>query len=214
MQLRNLLSEGQPPGWRLLHLGDSYTCAEGIDPGLGWPAVLRQLLAQRGITVAHQHIVARTGWTASELLEHLLAAPPTAPCDLVTLCIGVNNQYRGLPIEPFRRDLAALIDVARRYLLPTAAANIVVLSIPDYSVAPCAAAMNRPAIAGAIDAFNAACRQTACQASVHWVDWTPLSRSFLDDVTAFAADGLHPSAAQHAAWALAVGEWITGKRME
>ena len=85
----------RPAPLRYLALGDSYTIGEGVAPEERWPHHLVRLLAMRGIRVAPPEIVATTGWTTDELQAGIDAATLTPPYDLVSLLIGVNNQYRG-----------------------------------------------------------------------------------------------------------------------
>jgi lysophospholipase L1-like esterase len=132
------------------------------------------------------------------------AAALTPPYALVTLLIGVNNQYRGLAVDAYRVEFRALLRRAVG-LAGARAARVVVVSIPDWGVTPFAAREGRDAtaIARAIDAFNAvACAETGA-AGVRWVDVTAISRA-PDARGELVADGLHPSAAQYARWAEAI----------
>jgi lysophospholipase L1-like esterase len=190
---------------RLLHLGDSYTCAEGIDLKEGWPFQLRQLMEESGVQVAETHILAHTGWTSGELLTALRGASLKADWDWITLCIGVNNQYRGLDPASFRLELEQLVQEAR-LLLRQPPDGLVLLSIPDWGVSPFAKDRDREAIAAEIDAFNAVVRTIALKTQVPFLDWTPLTRTFADQPSAFTSDDLHPSATQYAAWAEFIAE--------
>lgn len=187
-------------GLRLLHLGDSYTCSEGIDPAMGWPALLKQHLEATGSAIQEQQIVARTGWTSGELLAALEADPPGSDWDLITLCIGVNDQYRGLPVEAYSRDLHQLMILAeglsnRKYHQHW------LLGVPDWGVSPFANSHNRHAIALAIEGFNQAACEVAMKRNWAFLDWTAQLRSCASNPGAWASDGLHPSARQHANWA-------------
>jgi lysophospholipase L1-like esterase len=184
----------------ILHLGDSYTCAEGIDPKDGWPAQWHARLAGQGTHIACTRVLAQTGRTCGELLAALREAALQPEWDWITLCIGVNNQYRSLDIPTFRLELEQLI-VEAGQLLANPPHGLFLLSIPDWSVSPFAADRDPPRIAREIDAFNAAARLVATKTRMPFLDWTPLTRRFAGQPGAFAPDGLHPSARQYAAWA-------------
>ena len=92
-----------------LALGDSYTIGEGVDADERWPAQLARRLAAHGVAVAEPLVVARTGWTTDELSAAMDATTFAPPYDLVTLLIGVNNQYRGRTLDNYRDELAALL---------------------------------------------------------------------------------------------------------
>ena len=186
---------------RLLALGDSYTIGEGVPARDAWPAQLCRALTAAGFAFAAPTVLARTGWTTDELLAALDAAPPAPGYDLVTLQIGVNDQYRGRSLAQFGagfdRLLARAIDLARG-----APARVLAVSIPDWSVTPFAAqdARTPPSIAEAIDACNHLARQQAVQAGVAWAEVTSISRQAGAGSDMLVADALHPSATQYTRW--------------
>jgi lysophospholipase L1-like esterase len=182
---------------RYLALGDSYTIGEGVAAEERWPARLAAMLRGRGLDVAGPEIVATTGWTTDELGAGIDAAAPRGPYALVSLLIGVNNQYRGLSADAYREEFHALLRRAISFA-GGEAGRVVVLSIPDWSVTPFAADRDPARIAGEIDAFNAINRDAARELGARWVDVTPTSRRMPE---ALAGDGLHPSGAQYRAWA-------------
>ncbi|MFQ5420457.1 MAG: GDSL-type esterase/lipase family protein, partial [Anaerolineae bacterium] len=126
------------------------------------------------------------------------AADPQGPFDWVSLLIGVNNQYRGLPMDEYRREFAALLARAIEFA-GGEPDRVVVVSIPDWGVTPFARANGRnpQTIAAEIDAFNAANREEAERQGTKWVDVTAVSRQHPHLLT---ADGLHPSAKQYHLW--------------
>jgi lysophospholipase L1-like esterase len=188
-----------------LALGDSYTIGEGVAPGERWPEQLVRLLGDAGIAVAPPRIVATTGWTTDELGAAIGAAgfDPAAMFDLVSLLIGVNDQYRGRPLDTYRQEFVALLGRAVGFAAGRAG-RVLVLSIPDWGVTPFAAGRDRAAIAREITAFNAAAREEAQRSGARWVDVTAISRE--PRAGWLAADGLHPSGAQYAAWAAAAAD--------
>ena len=187
---------------RYLALGDSYTVGEGVVSGESWPATLVRRLRRGGMMIDEPRIVAVTGWSTDELAAGIDAAVLTPPYDLVSLQIGVNNQYRGRPPGEYRSQFAALL--ARAITLAGGhAGHVVVLSIPDWGVTRFARGQVRDAvrIAYELDVFNAIARDEAARAGARFVDITAISRRHPQLV---ADDGLHPSAAQYALWVTAM----------
>ncbi|MFN2443554.1 MAG: SGNH/GDSL hydrolase family protein [Thermoanaerobaculia bacterium] len=176
-----------------LALGDSYTAGEGVAARESWPHVLNGLLEARGHRL-DLSVVARTGWTAAELHEAARNAPLPAKPALTTLLVGVNDQYRGLPIESFREELGRLLElVAGR----GPSSRLLVLSIPDWGVTPFATGRDRAAIALSIDSFNETARTLALASGARWIDITPLAREAAGNPALLAGDGLHFSPLAH-----------------
>ncbi len=98
---------------RFLALGDSYMIGEEVTAVERWPAQLVHRLRQDSVDIADPLIIAQTGWTTAELSDGIDAADPQGVFDLVSLLIGVNNQYRGLSREAYRREFAGLLRRAR-----------------------------------------------------------------------------------------------------
>src|SRR5437870_5075251 len=184
---------------RYLALGDSYTIGASVAPAERWPVQLAAQLRANGLIVAEPLIIARTGWTTDELMAGIERQPPQGPFDLVSLLIGVNDQYRGHSSDDYRRQFRQLLHTAIAYAGGNPA-HVIVLSIPDWSVTPFAAGQQRAAIAAAIDDFNAINRQETAQAGAHYVDVTPASRQALQDASLLASDGLHPSGKMYTQW--------------
>jgi len=184
---------------RILTLGDSYTIGEAVHADERWPMQLAGLLRTRGLIVSDPQIVARTGWTTGELAAGIDAAPPAAPFELVTLLIGVNDQYRGRPSAEYRAEFRSLLARATGFA-GGRADHVIVISIPDWSVTPFAAGRDRAAIAHGIDVFNAINRQETAARGARYVDVAPVSRKAAQRTELIAHDGLHPSAAMYAEW--------------
>jgi len=187
-----------------LALGDSYTIGEGVALDERWPAQLVARLRNEGIDVDDPQIIATTGWTTDELSAAMDAASFAPPYDLVTLLIGVNNQYRGRPLDEYHAQFHALLQRAIK-LAGGNAGHVIVVSIPDWGVTPFAAREGRDASVAAreIDAFNAAACTEAGSVGAHWVDVTTISRA-PGARAELADDGLHPSVAQYARWTEAI----------
>ena len=192
---------GAPQGdpVRLLALDDSYTIGEGVDSADRWPVLLAGALRDRGVGVADPVIVARTGWTVAELGTGIDQAGPVGPFDMVTLQIGVNDQYRGYPVEGFRDGFGALLDRAIGFA-DRDPDRVIVVSIPDWGVTPFAGSRDRERITSEIDAFNRVVAEEAAHRGVGFVDVTPISRRAADEPGLLAGDGLHPSREMYAGW--------------
>lgn len=193
----------EPPGNQMslkyLALGDSYTIGEGVAESERWPVQLRDQLNREGIQVINPKIIARTGWTTDELENAIEAEVLTDTFDLVSLLIGVNNQYRGRTPEQFRPDLVRLIDKAL-YFAANDTSRVFMVSIPDWGVTPFANGRDQQKIASEIDAFNAVIREEALGRNILFVDITPISREAASDLSLLAPDNLHPSASMYRRW--------------
>jgi len=177
-----------------LALGDSYTIGESVAEDERWPNQLA-----RAIGLDKPLIIAKTGWTTDELSAAIDKADPRGPYDLVTLLIGVNNQYRGRDAEQYRREFAALLARAIGFAGGNPS-RVVVVSIPDWGVTPFAANRDRAKIGAEIDHFNAINREETLKAKARYVDITPVSRRAATDPSLVAGDGLHPSGKMYAEW--------------
>jgi lysophospholipase L1-like esterase len=184
---------------RYLALGDSYTIGESVGEAERFPNQLAALLANEGLTVEVK-IIARTGWITDELWRGIQAAKLEPPYDLVSLLIGVNNQYRGRDIEEYREQFVFLLNKSIEYAGGDPK-RVIVLSIPDWGVTPFASGRDREKIAQEIDAFNAINREETEKAGAHYADVTPISREAVNDPSLIAPDGLHPSGKMYRMWA-------------
>lgn len=195
-----------PPEPRFLALGDSYTIGEGVAPEERWPVQLAARLREHGIAIGEPRLIATTGWTTDELEAGIDAAavrePIPADHALVSLLIGVNNQYRGRPLAEYEVQFSALLERAVGFAGDDPA-RVLVLAIPDWGVTPFAiqSGRDRAQIASQLDAFNAAARRIAETRGAHFIDIAPISRERGGEAAMLAADGLHPSAALYALWA-------------
>jgi len=187
---------------QFLALGDSYTIGESAAPEERWPVQLGALLRAEGLDVGGPTLIATTGWTTDELSAAIDRANPQGAFDLVSLLIGVNNQYRGRGQDEYREQFAALLQRAIGFA-GWNPARVLVLSIPDWGVTPFAARLERDpaAVAADIDAFNAINRAETERPGAHYVDVTPFSREAAHDPSLLADDGLHPSGRMYAEWA-------------
>jgi lysophospholipase L1-like esterase len=190
---------------KFLALGDSYTIGEGVAPHERWPDQLVAALRKLGIDIGDAEIVARTGWTTDELSGALEAHTLHPPYALVTLLIGVNNQYRGRDVDNYRTEFSALIERAIA-LAGGVPGHVVVVSIPDWGVTRFGRESGRDVarIARELDEYNAANAQIATMRHVRYVDVAGVSRDGGERADMLVSDGLHPSAAMYARWLEAI----------
>lgn len=193
----------EPPadrsGASYLALGDSYTIGEAVDEADRFPEILAASLRKSGHKVAKPYIVARTGWTTAELLAGIEKSKFQPPYDLVTVLIGVNNQYRGRSIDEYRTEFKTVLEKAISFA-GDRPDRVIVVSIPDWGVTQDPVRVKRDEVAAAIDRFNAVNREESEKAKVAYVDITPVSRTAAADKEMVATDGLHFSGKMHAKW--------------
>lgn len=185
---------------RMLALGDSYTIGESVQENERWPMQLVEMLGEAGNNFEKPEIIAKTGWTTDELIAAINEANPQGPFDLVSLLIGVNNQYRGNSLSTYREEFEFLL----RKAIDFAGGDIkkvIVVSIPDWGVTPFAEGRDREKIAQEIDAFNEANEQITESLGVTYVEITKDSKLAATDLSLIASDGLHPSSKMYKHWA-------------
>lgn len=184
-----------------LALGDSYTIGEAVKQAESFPYQLQSQLKDKNIRVANPKIIAVTGWTTDELLAGIKEENLSGTYDLVTLLIGVNNQYRGYPLSTYRKEFAELLQKAIAFAGGDVR-KVFVISIPDWGATPFGKNSGRDtqAIAAEIDSFNAANQEITVAAGVNYTNITPASRNATTDVALVASDGLHPSGKMYTNW--------------
>lgn len=183
---------------RYLALGDSYTIGESLLENERWPNQLSAMLTEKNIQT-EVTIIARTGWTTEELSQRIQANPPVGTFGLVSLLIGVNNQYRGNDVDEYREQFHILLNKSIEFAGDDAN-HVIVLSIPDWGVTPFAAGRDLEQIAKEIDIFNSINREETESLGAHYVDITPISRQVVDDSSLIAFDRLHPSGKMYKLW--------------
>ncbi|KAB7529628.1 SGNH/GDSL hydrolase family protein [Flagellimonas olearia] len=183
-----------------LALGDSYTEGTGEVQPNGWPAQLVSLLNKKKKSIASPKIVAKVGWTTTDLITHINSEDLQPPYDLVSLLIGVNNQYQGLPLDTFKAEFPALLETAIR-LANNNPDNVFVLSIPDYSVTPYARFKDKKKIAQELETYNSIIEDVANQYQVQFIEITELSQKAAFNRSLIASDSLHPSGKMYKTWA-------------
>lgn len=185
---------------RMLALGDSYTTGTGAAPADRWPVQLGVLLTSRGFNLGPPEIVAANGWTTIDLRKAITATTLTPPYDLLTLLIGVNDQFDRLGAERYREGFSRLLQIAIE-LTCGHAEHVIVLSIPDYSETPFAQSMDTQTIRSELETFNMINHELSIEAAAQYLDITSISRQVAEDPSLLAEDGLHPSGKMYAQWA-------------
>lgn len=182
-----------------LALGDSYTIGHSVSPEERFPMQLANLLNKDSFHVSHVRIVAKTGWTTDELKAGIASANiADSTYSLVSLLIGVNNQYRGRPVATYKPEFEALLQQAIAFAGGDRS-RVFVVSIPDYAFTPFG--KGNTSISQGIDEYNAANKEIADAYEIRYFNITPISREGLDDPLLVASDGLHPSGKQYYLWA-------------
>jgi len=183
-----------------LALGDSYTIGQSVPEADRYPNQTVQLLRSENIKISDPEFIATTGWTTGNLINALNLKSPRNNYSLVSLLIGVNNQYRGQSIEEYKTEFTLLVNRSIKYA-GNNKSKVFVLSIPDYSVTPFANHLDKIKIADEIDSFNAANKAISDDLGVNYIDITSISKEALDDPGLIANDRLHPSGEQYKRWA-------------
>ncbi len=190
----------QKESYTYLALGDSYTIGEGLSSHDNFPNQAVRLLVEGGYSISQPTIVAKTGWTTRELQEGIARHSLISNYNLVSLLIGVNNQYRGEDRGEYERQFEELLlrSVAFASKNPSL---VFVLSIPDWSATPYAEGRDRKRISREIDLFNLINKKISEKWKVNYIDITSGSRAAAQDPSLITDDGLHPSAKEYSRWA-------------
>ena len=193
-----------------LALGDSYTIGESVGAQERWPAQLVQALRDKGRFFAEPLVIAKTGWRTDDLKAAIDKAQLKNGFDLVSLSIGVNNQYQGKPVDQYGPEFEDLLLTAIR-LAKGIKGNVFVVSIPDYGYTPFGRRKQAETTL-ALDAFNAINAGIAKKHGVAYFNITDISRQGFEHPDWVAADGLHPSAKMYALWVERISSGLTAAR--
>ena len=181
-----------------LALGDSYTIGQGVEESMRWPNQLKNKLKSNNVDVSQVDIIAKTGWTTTNLLKAIEEENPTS-YDLVSLLIGVNNQFQGKSFTEFENEFDELLSICQT--IAGGSKGVFVVSIPDYGVTPYGSAYgNAEKIAREIDQYNNYMQRKCREKGIQYIDVTYLSRVLADSEEALVEDQLHPSAFQYSKW--------------
>ena len=183
-----------------LALGDSYTIGQSVSDPERFPAQTVSFLRSYGIIIKDPQYIATTGWTTGNLATAIQSQNPVGPYSVVTLLIGVNDEYQTHDTTGYRQRFRSLL-LKSVELAGNSRNHVFVLSIPDYSVTPFAMGHDTATIRKEIDWFNDINRQVTAQEQCHYLDITPSTRLALNDPSLIAFDGLHPSGKEYGIWA-------------
>lgn len=191
-----------------LALGDSYTIGEQVPFQDNFPNQTVALLRQKNINITDPVIIATTGWTSDELQAAIREKDLKETFSIVSLLIGVNNQYRGRSVENYQVEFLQLLSQAIHFANGHAD-KVFVLSIPDWGVTPFAEGKDRAQIATEIDAYNAASKTITQAHQCHFIDITDSTRANGQKEDFLAEDKLHPSGKEYALWAERLADKLT-----
>ena len=184
-----------------LALGDSYTIGQSVAASDRYPVQTVNILKGSGINFKAPEIIATTGWTTGDLQNAINGKKtPLPPYDIVSLLIGVNNQYQGRTQAEYKDQFTALL-LQSIQLAGNNPSHVIVISIPDYSVTPFAHGRDTVLIASGIDSFNMINKEAATNYNVQYINIAAESRKAATDPTLIADDGLHFSGKEYAIWA-------------
>ena len=197
-----------------LALGDSYTIGEQLPFAENFPNQTVQILRRSGLAFYAAEIIAKTGWTTDELSSAIENTTTLENYDIVSLLIGVNNQYRGRSATEFKIEFEHLLQIAIQFS-SNRPYRVVVLSIPDWGVTPFAEARqpdgqgrDRKQTAEEIDVYNDICKKSAAAFKANFINITTSQREDGSKADFLAPDGLHPSDKEYNKWAAELADVI------
>lgn len=196
--------------YHYLALGDSYTIGQSVPTNESYPLQLTNIINAAGLSSPTPTIIALTGWTTDNLIYAIANSNITNnKYQVVTLLIGVNDQFQGLTQDHYRTNFIKLLHTAIKFANGDST-RVFVLSIPDYGVTPFA--MGRDSIIGPqIDQFNTINKQESENAGVNYLNITDISREAATDTTLIANDGLHPSGKMYKLWIDRLGPLVVAR---
>lgn len=178
-----------------LALGDSYTIGQSVCETCRFPAQLKDSLKNHlpDSSIISLKVFAQTGWTTTNLKTAIANENLMANYDLVTLLIGVNNQYQNRPFSLYETEFPELLQTAIT-LAKGNKNNVIVVSIPDYAYTPFGQSSSNPsAISSQLDNYNAFAKNHAESLGIEFVNITDITREGLINPNLVASDNLHPS---------------------
>ena len=189
------VEETNPKNFKLIALGDSYTIGQSVCETCRFPAQLKDSLQARytALDTFNLQIIAQTGWTTTDLKNAILSAEPLTDFDLVTLLIGVNNQYQNKPFSLYETEFIELINTAVS-LVGGDTSKLIVLSIPDYAYTAFGQGRNPENISAQLELYNAFAQSYCANNDLKYVNITAITQEGLNNPLLVASDNLHPSA--------------------
>ena len=153
---------------------------------------VRYFIVEDGEHSIDLKVIAKTGWTTSDLLGAIEAEDPATDFDLVTLLIGVNNQFQSRPFEVYETEFIELVDKAISFVGGDPS-KLIVMSIPDYAFTPFGEFRNPSRISAGIDLYNNYAQDYCEDNGLSYVYIIDITREGLDNPSLVASDNLHPS---------------------
>ncbi len=182
----------------MLALGDSYTIGESVDTSERWPHQFMDELRKLGVSGMYPDYIATTGWNTRRLIQGINSMlDENRTYNLVSVLIGVNNQYQGIDISSYEPDLRTIFDRALE-ITGQDTSRVFILSIPDYAYTPFGG--GNSSISREIDDYNRIKKRVAGEYHFAFIDITSISRIGLSNPSLVASDGLHPSGKQYGEW--------------
>ncbi len=191
---------GQHDAISFLALGDSYTAATSEKKVNSWPVQLTQILKKKGVSLNSPEILAKAGWTSTDLIENMEKQQLSNSFGLVGLLIGVNNQYKNKDIDIFKSEFPRLLETSIA-LAKNDPKNVFVLSIPDWSVTPFARFKDKKKIVKELNNYNSIIEEEAKKRGVLFIEITQSSKNAAVNPSLIASDSLHPSKKMYKLWA-------------
>lgn len=183
---------------KFLALGDSYTIGESVKEEERWPEQLAAALRRKNYAVQKPRIIATTGWRTDQLKKAIVEANLKPEYNLVSLLIGVNNQYQGKSVAEYAIEFEDLLKTAIK-LAGGKKENVFVVSIPDYGYTPFGKPTQKK-ISKELDEFNAISKKITEVKGIQYINITDISRLGLDQPNLVAEDKLHPSGKMYGLW--------------
>jgi lysophospholipase L1-like esterase len=178
--------------YKYLALGDSYTIGQSVCESCRFPVQLKDSIGKylNANDTFQVKVIATTGWTTTNLKTAIAAENPTNDYDLVTLLIGVNNQYRRQPFSLYELEFPELVNTAIQKAKGDKK-NVIVVSIPDYAFTPFG--NGNTTISAEIDSYNVFAENYCNTNNISFITITDITRLGLAQPELVANDGLHPS---------------------
>ena len=177
---------------KILTLGDSYTLGVNVCSSCGYPEQLKARLNLRLTTTngIELKVIAQSRWTTTNLINAINSDNLSNYYDLVTLLIGVNNQYQEKPFSLYEREFPLLVNTA----IAKANSNknkVIVISIPDYAYTPFG--RGNINISKDIEKYNTFAKNYCAKNNISYINITDITQEGLNNPALVTFDGLHPS---------------------